>query len=101
MRHNRFVALTVVVTFVLGMLGVSVSVAQDKDAARHAEINAAMKSLQEAEQHLHKAGTGYGGNKAKAEEFIKRAQKELRDAVAYIEGDKSKAEGGARKTEKK
>jgi DNA repair exonuclease SbcCD ATPase subunit len=73
---------------------------------KHPEIAAAMKELDEAAKHLDKAGGGggmYGGNKIKAQNLIKEAQKELKEALLFVEGDKSRAETGAapKATEKK
>jgi hypothetical protein len=92
---NRVLVLTCAALFVTG-LG-SPAVAQDK----HPQITAAMKSLEEAERHLEKAGSGYGGNKAKAERLIKDAQKELKQAIAFADGDKSLREKGPAPKEKK
>ena len=84
---HRILVLTFTALFITG-LGSPVF-AQDK----HPEITAAMKSLEEAEKHLDKAKAVYGGNKAKAHKLIKDAQKELKDAIAFAEGDKSSREG--------
>ena len=99
---HRVLVLTCIALFVTG-LGSPVF-AQDK----HPEITAAMKSLEEAEKHLEKAKSVYGGNKGKAQRLIREAQKELKDGIAFAEGDKSAAEKGsapkapaAGKTEKK
>ena len=85
---HRVLVLTCAALFLTG-LGSPVF-AQDK----HPQITAAMKNLEEAEKHLEKAASVYGGNKAKAERLIKEAQKELRDAIAFAEGDKSAREKG-------
>jgi hypothetical protein len=82
----RVLVLTCSALFVIA--SASAVFAQDK----HPEITAAMKSLDEAAKHLDKAGSGYGGNKAKAVNLIKEARKELREAVAFADGDKSRAE---------
>ena len=88
---HRILVLTCIALFVVAF-GAPVF-AQDK----HPDINAALKSLEEAAKHLDKAGTGYGGNKAKAHKLIKDAEKELKDAIAFADGDKSRAEKGASK----
>ena len=85
----RLLVLTCIALFVVAF-GAPAS-AQDK----HPEINAALKSLEEAAKHLDKAGTGYGGNKAKAHKLIKDAEKELKEGIAFADGDKSRAEKGA------
>ena len=87
---HRILVLTCIALFVVAV-GAPVS-AQDK----HSDINAALKSLEEAAKHLDKAGTGYGGNKAKAHKLIKDAEKELKDAIAFADGDKSRAEKGSK-----
>ena len=99
-------AYRIVVSILIAVLALAIPTggyAQDKQE-KHPEITAALKSLAEANKHLEKAGTGFGGNKVKAQSLIREAEKELKEALAYAAGQKPaerKPQTEAPKAEKK
>lgn len=54
-------------------------------AARHPQIHAAMKALENAARHLERATHHYGGHRAKALELVRQAEQELQQALAYAD----------------
>ena len=54
-------------------------------AARHPQIHAAMKALENAARHLGAASHTYGGHRARALELVRAAEGELRQALAYAD----------------
>lgn len=58
---------------------------------RHPEIRAAMHALANAERHLAEGAHDFGGHRVKALQFVKQAEAELREALAY---DRAHEPGG-------
>ncbi len=54
-------------------------------AAKHPQIQAAMRSLRRAEEHLERAAHIYGGHRERALELVRAAEGELRQALAYAD----------------
>jgi len=50
---------------------------------RHPEIRAAMHALANAERHLAEGAHDFGGHRVKAMQFVKQAEAELQEALAY------------------
>ena len=96
----------IVGSIVIAVLALAIPTAgytQDKQE-KHPEISAALKNLAEANKHLEKAGTGFGGNKVKAQSLIREAEKELKEALSYAACQKPaerKPQAEAPKAEKK
>lgn len=59
----------------------AVSFGQSPTELKH--LDAAMQALKKAASELQAAGGGFGGHRAKAQELIKQAEGELREARAW------------------
>lgn len=65
------------------LLGFVVGAATTYTAERHEEIRAAQRDLAHAVERLNHGAHDFGSHRARAIEYIHRAQDELRDAIGF------------------
>ena len=84
---NKRIALAVVALATAFILGAGTAAFT---AAKHPQVHAAMKALENAAKHLQAATHTYGGHRAKALELVRAAEGELRQALAYADSQQKK-----------